>query len=204
LRERWRGLWRRIGAAGNPDAVFDRIAEAYGEAQRGYHTLDHVADCLARLDKNRELALNSDEVETALWLHDVVYTPGAFDNEERSAAWGKTVLRNAGLAELFIGSVRKLILATSHAAPPEEADSALIADIDLSILGASGAAYEAYEALIRWECRSVPETEFRRRRLRNLKSFLAREFIYSTLPFRRKLEQQARKNLAWSIARLKG
>jgi predicted metal-dependent HD superfamily phosphohydrolase len=204
LRERWRALWQRLETRGDPDAAFDEIAEAYSGEGRAWHTLDHVRDSLALLDESRERALDPDRVEAALWLHDVVYVPGATDNEERSAEWGESLLREAGVSATIAASVAELVLATRHDAPPLGPDAALVADIDLSILGGSEPQFEAYEALIRWECRSIPEADFRERRLRILESFLAREFIYATLPFRERYEERARKNLEGAVRRLKG
>jgi predicted metal-dependent HD superfamily phosphohydrolase len=97
--------------------------------------------------------------------------------------------------------VRDLILATRHAAPPEEHDARYIVDADLSILGAPVEEFDRYEGQVRREYGFVPEAEWRERRPSVLGRFLARARIFQTPEFAR-FEAPARANLARSIARL--
>src|SRR4051812_45028438 len=50
---RWTALWTSLGAQGDGLAVFTRLAAAYGEAARAYHTAAHIQDCLVQLDLSR-------------------------------------------------------------------------------------------------------------------------------------------------------
>jgi len=139
----------------------------------------------------------------AIWFHDAIYDPKGKDNEERSANLAAEVLISARLPEGFGQRVKRLILATKHAAPPEAADSAMIVDVDLSILGQSRERFLKYEAEIRQEYAWVAEDAFAKGRSAILKSFLDRSNIYNTPFFKEKYETAARKNLEWSLERLR-
>jgi predicted metal-dependent HD superfamily phosphohydrolase len=195
-------LWTRIGSAADAPAVFDQLASSYADPARAYHTASHINDCLSELDRHRDLASKTDEVEAAIWFHDAVYVPGAVDNEARSAEWATRALRAAGGSPGLVQRVRDLVLATRHAEIPAEPDARLLCDIDLSILGRSAPAFEAYERQIRREYAWVPEADYRRGRAQVLAGFLNRPSIYQTAAFVDRYESQARKNLARALAQL--
>ena len=48
---RFEGLWRSLGAAGDGAVIYTALDAAYREPARVYHTTEHLADCLARLDE---------------------------------------------------------------------------------------------------------------------------------------------------------
>lgn len=199
LRDRWRAIWP--GDATDGDSVYRDLAARYAEPHRAYHTLDHVADCLRRLDEVRPLLLRPDEAEWAIWFHDAIYDPRRADNEARAAQLATDALRAAGVAEDRVGRVADLIRLTSHAADDLTGDAALVCDVDLAILGAEPAAFDAYDAAIRQEYAWVAEEIFRRERARVLQGFLARPSIYHSLTFGDTLEQHARENLDTAIRR---
>ena len=201
LQRSWRRAWSEVGANGSGEALRLRLADAWREPQRRYHTLQHLAECLAHLEPVRQLAGAPAEVELALWFHDAVYDVRGHDNEARSAAWTRDELLAAGLADAA-GRVHDLVMATRHAALPETADEALLVDIDLAILGASEERFAQYEAQVRAEYAWVDDAVFRSRRRDVLTGFLARPTIYATAHFRALLEAAARTNLERSIARL--
>jgi predicted metal-dependent HD superfamily phosphohydrolase len=179
------------------------LVRAYSEPHRAYHNLRHIDDCLRLFDDVQRLALRPIELEMALWFHDVVYSPRAKDNEERSAEWARGVCRRARFAPEFEAGVATLILATRHDAPPSTPDAGLVVDIDLSVLGRPPAEFDAYEAAIREEFRWVPDLLFRPGRAKVLQSFLARPAIYTSDFFRDRYERQARANLERSLSRLR-
>lgn len=198
-RERWRALLGRIAPAADADAAWNEIVAAYGAPERHYHALRHVGAGLSVLDESRELAGNADEVELALWLHDVVYDSHASDNEERSAAWAGALLRDGG-GEGHAPAVERLILATRHRDEPDTGDAALIRDIDLAILAAPPEQFDRYERAIRAEYAWVADGDFRRARAELLRSFLARARLYLTPQLRDRFDARARANLRRSLS----
>lgn len=193
LKERWLELASRLGIA-DAQAAFATIESSYSYDKARYHTIHHIEACLDEFSSAKHLAINPDLVEVALWFHDIVYNPRASDNEGQSA----TILRSV----FDSPEAERLILATKHDQLPTDADSQLIVDIDLSILGKPAEEFDIYERQIRTEYAFVSEAEYRKGRAAVLAKFLAREWIYSTDHFRLKIEDQARINLARSITRL--
>jgi len=204
LRERFRLLCGRLGSAARAETVFTELAAKYGAAARRYHTIGHIADCLIIAREHRTLAFDADLVEFALWAHDVIYDSRRSDNERLSAEWARRALLDLSAPMAFAQDVYALIIATTHAAPPSTGDAQLVCDIDLSILAASPARFDAYESAIREEYEWVPDPVFRTRRAEILAQFLARPAIYSTAVFRDKCESAARSNLTRSLAVLRG
>jgi predicted metal-dependent HD superfamily phosphohydrolase len=199
--ERWAAHFVALGLS-PPDDVYAELCARYGEPHRAYHTLEHLRECLAWLAEVRELAVHPDEIALALWFHDAIYDPRAHDNEERSAAWAERVLRSAGASTEVAHRVAALVLATKHDVVPEPGDAALLVDVDLSILGAERARFDAYEAQVRREYAWVPEAAYREGRARVLRSFLGRPRIYATAHFHDRLEARARDHLRRSLAAL--
>lgn len=191
----WQRAWAGIGAAGEGAALFARLKAAYAEPQRHYHTLQHLAECLAAFDAAHLQATHPHEVELALWFHDAVYDIKGHDNELRSADWARDALLDAGVAPASAQRVHDLVMATRHTAVPSDGDQQLLVDIDLSILGAERARFDEYEQQIRKEYAYVPGFLFRRKRREILKGFLDRPAIYSTPDFHAALEARARDNL---------
>jgi predicted metal-dependent HD superfamily phosphohydrolase len=199
---RWTALWHRLGAQGEGSAVFTRLAAAYAEPTRFYHTAQHIEDCLTLLDATRTLAELVDEVEAAVWFHDAVYVAARTDNEERSAELARASLREAQVAPEIAERIKRLVLETRHETTPHEADAALLCDIDLSILGRSPEVFDLFERQIRREYAMVPEPMYRTRRSEVLRRFLSRPTIYRTAWFRRRYETRARANLERSLTQL--
>lgn len=201
---RWLRLWARFGASDvEARAAWRDLVTRYSAPERAYHSLDHILDCQRALDDSRTLATEPDAIEAALWYHDAVYEPQRSDNEEASARLAREVLLHAGMRPDRVTKVEQLILATRHAAIPENGDAALIMDIDLSILGARRERFEWYEEAVRAEYSWVTESVFRARRAELLEGFLSRTALYATQAFRERFESQARMNLARSIERLR-
>jgi predicted metal-dependent HD superfamily phosphohydrolase len=200
----WNGLVSRRGC--DPlaaEAVLEDTVRAYGEPNRHYHTLHHIAALLALLD--RQDPADRDALTLAILFHDVVYDPTRQDNEEASAAWAAARLASLGFPEDLRTRVARLIVATRHDRPLDatgEPDLALLLDLDLSILAAPAADYRAYAQAVRREYAFVPDLLYRPGRRRVLEGFLQRERIYLTEPLRIAWEQPARANLAAEIAEL--
>ncbi len=86
----------------------------------------------------------------------------------------------------------------------EVGDICVFLDLDLSILGASEAAFDAYEAGVRHEYRHVPENAFRAGRAGVLQRFVARPRLFMSEWGVRRFEAAARANLWRSLRRLRG
>ena len=184
--------------------MFTRLAGAYAEPARAYHTGEHIEDCLTLLDASRTLARHADEVEAAVWFHDAVYVAARTDNEERSAELARASLRDARVASEIAERIRGLVLETRHGTTPHQADAALLCDIDLSILGRSPEVFDQFERKIRQEYAMVPEPIYRRGRSEILRGFLSRPSIYQTAWFRQRYENRARANVERVLTTLAG
>ena len=179
------------------------MLRAYRGRGRRYHNLDHIEACLQvvyRHFSSPEHVRHGIEVELALWFHDVVYTPGAPDNEERSAAWFRDLAcAQSGLVDAC--AVSCAILATKHHEAQGLVQECTV-DADLSILGEAAAVFDTFERAIRYEYGFVPARVYCAGRRAVLESFLRRAFIYATPECRHVYEAQARINLARAIERL--
>jgi predicted metal-dependent HD superfamily phosphohydrolase len=195
---RWRAAWEGLGLAPR-SATYPEVVRAYREAHRAYHTLEHLAECFAHLEAVRQHAERLPEIQLALWFHDSFYDTWRSDNEERSAAWARTSLLDAGADGAVADRIAALILATKTHASAASMDMALVVDIDLAILGANPPRFAEYEQQIRDEYHWVPGFMFRRKRGQFLASLLARPRIYHTDFFRARLEAAARRNLQTAL-----
>lgn len=182
--------------------IFEQLAIAYAQSWRHYHTQIHIEDCLNKFSKIHAIAPYPNEIELALWFHDAVYAPKRHDNEDRSAQWAEHYLHSVGAKPASITRIVELILATKlHEA--SDLSTALLLDIDLSILGASPKTFQTYDAAIRREYRWVPKAQYIKTRSRILQSFLERPSIYRTSHFQNQYEAQAHLNLQAQLKRLK-
>lgn len=202
LQGRWKELWQRCGARGEGKEEYDELVALYGEPQRAYHNLVHIAHVLRELDQAKSLLENQEQVEMGLWYHDSIYNTRKKDNVEKSTALAQQRLSRAGVRPSFIEGVTALILPTEHQVIPSTADGKHLVDMDLSILGKPELEFDEYELDIREEYAWVPEEQFKVGRRAILHGFLEREHIYSTDFFRQRYEIQAQKNIERSMAQL--
>lgn len=199
LRQRWHTLWTGLELP-VPRALGEDLLDAWREGNRHYHTLRHLVECLTLLDRFRHLAKHPDDIELALWLHDLILDPKAFDNEERSALWAEHVLPTVGLPSERVARVAAMVRATAAHAQPADADAQLMLDIDLGILAASPERLEQYERQIQAEYAWVPWETYREARTRILGEFQARSPLYGTDAFRAEHEAIAHANLTRLVA----
>ena len=203
----WKALCGRIGAPEEPvRRVGDRVAAGYQQSGRHYHDLEHIEEVLATLDLLRaagEPVADPVAVEFAAWFHDLVYRPGADDNEARSAELARSCLLELGAGVELADRASALVLATADHRPRSQ-DEALLVDADLAILGASTDRYVRYVADIRAEYAHVDEVDWRRGRSAVLADLLARDPLYRTRSLRDQREERARANLRAELDRLAG
>jgi predicted metal-dependent HD superfamily phosphohydrolase len=192
-----RNLAGREGAGEAARAAFAELDRHYGQARRRHHGWSHVLASLRELDRVRRSCAEPEAVELALWFHDAVYEAGAGDNEQASALLAGEWALRLGLGEGAARAVSRLVQATRHEGPEEQrtGDAALIADVDLAVLGRASREYRSYARRIRAEYASVPEPEFRLRRAELLSALLARPALYRSAGLHRRYERKARRNL---------
>lgn len=200
LAHTWADTWAGLALTPPSGELLHDLCRRYAEPHRRYHTLQHLSECLSLSAQDSALAEQPAEVALALWFHDAIHEPGRSDNEAASAAWAQASLQAAGAEPARAQRVHALVMATRHRELPQASDAQLVVDIDLAILGAPTARFEEYEQQIRAEYAHVPGLIFRAKRRAVLKSFLDREFIYSTASYRDRFESAARSNLQRAIA----
>jgi len=200
---RWSDLCASLEATRLIDATYQRLVACYAEPHRSYHNARHIEHCLGLFDLVRDGSEHPALTEAAIWFHDAIYDTHASDNEEASANLAALLLTQMGVAPSSVRAVAALILFTRHDTRPETIDGRIVVDVDLAILGASPAEFDAYESGIRAEYDWVPEQEFAAKRCAILQAFLARDRLFCTDHFSQKFETQVRANLARSIERLK-
>jgi len=178
-----------------PSPMLERLRARYAEPHRHYHTWSHVLACLDARRQITEATLP--DVDLALLFHDAVYEPFAHDNEDRSATLLVDEGRRAWLHEDVLQRARVLVEATKHdrARAVDSEEACIVLDADLSILGADGARFEAYDRDIRREFASVDAAAYAAGRGAVLRAFLERPWIYSTRRGQRLWEANARRNL---------
>ncbi|MDN0076321.1 hypothetical protein QU481_18330 [Crenobacter sp. SG2303] len=196
METRFLALWSRCGGV-QGEIVYADLARHYAEPMRRYHTLDHIRRCLSGLDCARAASHDPDAVELALWFHDVIYIPGAEDNERLSAEWFERCAEGRIAAAARIA---EMILATTHDVVPADLDARFTADIDLVNLGDDRARFRRDEALLRAERPDQGDVAYDARERAFLGALLARPAIYHTDFFHTRCEARARANLAWRLA----
>ena len=200
VRDAW--LESRYGLGIGPDdAALDALVARYREPHRRYHDLSHLTACLRVLDGARSLTTRPAEVLAALLFHDAVYVPLAKDNEAKSAELAAEVLARAGAPDEVIARIARMILATRAHAAADDADTALMLDVDLSILAAEEVAFDAYERGVREEHEAIDDARFAAGRAAFVRDLLARPRLFATDAMHERLDAAARANLKRSLAR---
>lgn len=185
-------------------AVRDALIARYSEPHRRYHAMAHIEDCLTQVRASTDLTADQrDLLETAIWFHDAIYDPTRNDNEAASALLARERLSADGADPAFIAEVERLILLTAgHAVSDGDALGARLVSIDLSILGAEPARYDAYARAIREEYAHVPEPLYRAGRAMIMARFLESPALYADSVWAERYESMARRNVAREIATL--
>lgn len=194
-------------------AVWPLVERAYGEPQRFYHTLAHLAELFAHLAPYRADRLWP-AIELAVWAHDVVYAttlPDYADNEALSAQWlAQVAHEHCDAAWLHahashVSVACDLVLATkSHRLPDGFADDAelqraaqIFLDADLAILAAAPDRLREYDRAIAREWAQdpdAPSAAFRAGRKQALEHLRAQAPLFRSAEFA-PLEQHAQRNL---------
>jgi predicted metal-dependent HD superfamily phosphohydrolase len=152
---------------------------------------------LAAFEQLRDLCADPAAVEDALWWHDAVYDPTASHGENEHAS-ALLALETGCSAE----TARLIELTAGHTVAADDANGAVVADCDLSILGASEERYARYAADVRAEYEHVADADWSVGRAALLRSFLERPRLFVTDRMHDKLDAAARRNLQWELATL--
>ena len=196
LRERFSALWKRClkpGARNGLEAAWKAISTGYAEPHRYYHDKEHLAHCLEQLDLAAGHIGQPDQVEMAIWFHDLINEPGRPDNEHASAEFFRRTAE-ARMAQSFIDNVVDLILVTTHRDQPADPDHQFICDIDMASFGCPWECFLEDSAAVKAEFPGSEE-EFYRGKRAFLQSLLQRPRIFLTDFFNARYEQQARENI---------
>jgi predicted metal-dependent HD superfamily phosphohydrolase len=197
--ERFSRACSEVGVAAY-ERDYRRVRRSWSGMGRHYHTLTHLDACLRELDAARPLATRVGEVELALWFHDAIYRSWRRDNEQQSAALAGRMLRAASIET--VERIRQMVLATTHGEEGFAGDTALVLDIDLTILGQPPEIYAQFERAIRREYWWVSRARYVAGRSSVLRKLLGRAAIYQHDRFYEKYEHQARINMTAALAQL--
>lgn len=201
----WLATCRALGAKDDVAGAGARLVAAYAGPARRYHSLDHLADVLTRVDELADVAVDLDVVRLGAWFHDAVYEPTAADNEERSAELAAEVLRRLRVAPTVVAEVARLVrLTATHDSGPDDRDGAVLCDADLGVLALEPVGYAAYVGAVRSEYGHLSDDEWRIGRAAVLRGLLERPHLFATAPGRERWEAAARANVSAELASLGG
>ncbi len=195
---RFQLLWRLClvdPAIDESAAIHQQLIAAYGEAQRYYHTLDHIEHCLSLFDEICSELQSPQALELAIWFHDVVYRPGAENNEQLSADQFMQSTKNK-----FDDNLRNIvyqhIMATVHLETEmNHADTKYMLDIDLSGFGSPWPEFIRDSDKLRREMPHLSNEDYYRKQSAFQQSLIDRPRFFKTDYFFQKYEAQARQNL---------
>ncbi|MBE8477109.1 HD domain-containing protein [Streptomyces justiciae] len=187
----------------SPHRYADDLLRRWQEPQRRYHTVEHLAAVLDRIDVLEEYADDPNAVRLAAWFHDAVYLPERSTNEERSARLAERALPEAGVPSATTAEVARLVrLTVTHDPADDDRDGQVLCDADLAILAAPPSAYAAYTAAVREEYHFVPNEAFREGRSAVLRQLLDLPRLFRTPYGAAEWEATARYNLAAELEML--
>jgi predicted metal-dependent HD superfamily phosphohydrolase len=193
---RFRALWKRcVASPPSPDAasVFTELKQLLVGPGRLFHNLDHIRECVRRLDEVAPLLDDADAVEMAIWFHDAIYDPGDATNEWRSAEL--FLARSEGALPVFRRRVCALILTTRHATAARSSDRRFIDDIDLVGFAAPWDDFMHSGDLLRAEFAAHADAKYYASQAQFLARLQRRSRFFATDYFHDKYEARAQRNI---------
>jgi predicted metal-dependent HD superfamily phosphohydrolase len=195
--------WMRWVEEPHRQWTWSLLSRLYDEPHRRYHTLAHIGECLALLDRLPDCAgLDRDAAELALWWHDAVYVPADKRNEVLSARLLEAIGDVLVVPSTMVAMASTCIHATrAHTHSSAMPTISVVVDIDLSILAAEPEVYGKYVQEIREEYASVSDEAWRHGRSHFLKEMVGKPRIFSEL-VDATFEGRARANMQQELGRL--
>jgi predicted metal-dependent HD superfamily phosphohydrolase len=214
LQRRWFSFCYRLNLDKHfIEAVWAVLYELYQIPKRSYHTLDwHINQMLLEFDNFKELYPHFtdkwDEIEWAIWFHDIYSIPGSINNEYNSMLLGSH-LSNAH-TELDFYIISWCILATTHGLNEVRGSKAkhlasmrpeqkLICDLDLSGFVTPETHFMESQRRIRKEYPDITDEEYCEGRKKFLQALLDRGYIFLTEEFYDYKESLAKQRIKGTI-----
>jgi predicted metal-dependent HD superfamily phosphohydrolase len=198
---RFAAVWERCVACPPSPPAADALRELtdrLGSADRRFHNLEHIAECLRNLDEVATLVRDRDAIELAIWFHDAEYTPGDATNERRSAELFARLA--VGASPVLRRRVCGLILATRHRTAARTLDRRYIEDIDLIGFGAPWDVFMHNGDLLRHEFASQSDRQYYTGQVAFLSMLARRREFFLTDYFRSRYEATAKENIRRLLA----
>ncbi len=178
------------------EVTFQQLTSSYSEPHRYYHTLDHIEHCLSLFDKISSKLQNPEALELAIWYHDVVYRPGAENNEQLSADQFMQTTKSR-FHDSLRDTVYQHIMATLHLdSKMSHADTKYMVDIDLSSFGLPWPEFVRDSDNLRREMAYLSDDEYYQRQSTFQQALIDRPRFFKSDYFYQNYEAQAAKNLS--------
>lgn len=176
---------------------WETLNKTYSVKSRKYHNLTHLENMLSLYNLYKDELNHCDEIEYAIFYHDIIYKVTRKDNELESAKLAIKLLPE--FAKIDTKLIFEMICATQTHEHQEKMDINWLLDFDLQILAAPWEDYEVYYKQIRQEYKIYPNMLYNPGRKKALHHFLERDFIFQTDAFRAAYEAKARENIKKEI-----
>jgi predicted metal-dependent HD superfamily phosphohydrolase len=180
------------------------FVEAWNEPQRVYHDYHHISKMIESLfdierrDPRVQHELERTVLHLAAWTHDIVYVPGAKDNEERSGDFAYKLIAPTSVS--IACRVQDIVLATkTHTSDGGDLLCGYIIDADLRGLGTFQDTYRRNSDRVKAEYPGITDEQWFVGRSAFLEGFLKRDHFYFT-EWGAPCEAQARQNMENELA----
>ena len=190
LAERFEIAWTSIGGT-NSKRIFNLVKANYDQG-RYYHNWQHITNFFDYKEAFIPHIESSAEFDLAIFFHDVVYVPGAEDNEMKSIDFFVDCCQNVNTQS--IERVKQFIVATITQTS-DDPEIQYMVDMDLAGLAADVPIFDQTVRDLHKEFSMYAWDEFVQGQYQYLLRFVERESIYFTDEFRNALEDKALKNI---------
>jgi len=163
--------------------TWDYLYHQYTQAQRGYHSLDHIFALSKSLGTHfHDVSVDQRRVlQLAIWFHDAVYDSQNHDNEIESTKAFQSLMGSCSLVSAIILATIRHEVPLEHSLSPEEIEVLkTFLDLDLLILSACEQDYKEYMYGIRFEYFHIPPAEYVGARIAVLNRLVSRPRLYFT------------------------